>query len=160
MLEATYLVGTLPAWSANLARRVTRAPKVLFHDSGLLCHLLGLSAARLQSEPNFLGSLLENFVANELLRQLEWSETRAKLFHFRTHSGEEVDLVLERPDGQIVAVEVKASHSLGSSDWKGLRFLRQELGAKFLRGIVLYGGQHTTPLGDRLEAAPVSALWV
>jgi len=159
LLEATYLVGCLPAWSSNLGRRITKAPKVLIHDSGLLCHLLGLSAARLKSEPNFLGSVLENFVANELLRQLGWSETGARLFHFRAHSGEEVDLVLETPDGQVLGLEVKASSSLGASDWKGLRFLRDALGPKFQRGIVLYSGLETVPLGDRLEAAPVAALW-
>jgi hypothetical protein len=103
--------------------------------------------------------VLENFVANELLRQLGWSETRARLFHFRAHSGEEVDLVLESPDGQVLGIEVKAAHSLGSSDWKGLRFLRNELGAKFQRGIVLYGGSQSMPLGDRLEAVPLGALW-
>lgn len=118
-----------------------------------------MSPARLELEGVVAGQVLENFVANEILRQISWSEERARLFHFRAHSGEEVDFVLESADGRVVGVEVKTSQSLGASDWKGLKFLRDQLGDRFHRGVVLYGGSETLPLGHRLQALPISALW-
>jgi len=159
LLEVTYFLSELPAWTVNLGKRVTKAPKLLVHDSGMLCHLLGLTPAKIVYESVVFGQVLENFVANELLRQLGWSETRARLYHFRAHSGEEVDLVLEAADGRVVGIEVKTSQSLGASDWKGLKFMRDALGDRFHRGIVLYNGPQSLPLGKNLQALPLAALW-
>ncbi|MGH7947433.1 MAG: DUF4143 domain-containing protein [Opitutaceae bacterium] len=75
--------------------RLVKAPKVAFGDSGLLCHLLGLDAARLQGDDLMAGAALETFVAGELTRQIGWSETRPSLCHYRTHGQQEVDFVLE-----------------------------------------------------------------
>ena len=55
-----------------------------------------------------MGPLLETFVASELTKQLAWSRTRVELFHFRTHGGREVDIVLEADDDRQVGIEVKS----------------------------------------------------
>ncbi len=70
-----------------------------------------------------------------------------------------MDLLLERRDGTIVAVEVKASSTLSSSDFRGLRLLRDRLGDRFVFGVVLCASERTLPFGDRLAAVPLSALW-
>ncbi len=158
LLEMTYFVQQLPAWAVNLGKRVTKAPKILLSDSGLLCHLLGKDEKGLEREPVVFGPILENFVANELIRQASWSEISPSIFHFRAHSGEEVDLILESRDCRVVAIEVKATKSLGRSDWKNLRFLRDTLGERFHRGIVLYRGEQSIPLAEKLQAVPLSAL--
>jgi predicted AAA+ superfamily ATPase len=84
LLEATFLVRTLPAWSSNLSKRLVRSPKLLLCDTGLISSLQGLSAERLASNPVLVGPLLENFVAMELQKQSAWSATQPRLFHFRT----------------------------------------------------------------------------
>ena len=160
LLEATFLVVTLPAWSGNLGLRLTKAPKVMLADTGLACHLLGLDPARLKSDGNARGSLLENFVAMELVKQAGWSELEPKLFHFRTPSGREVDLVLEVPGGRVVGIEVKSSSGVNSDDFAGLRTLRETAGEKFVRGIVLYDGAEIVPFEKDLVAVPISALWM
>ena len=159
LLEMTFLIQYLPPWSANLSKRLVKAQKLFLCDSGLMSHLLGLNEDRLQQNPELLGPLLENFVVMELMKQATWSKVRTSLFHFRTHAGQEVDIIIEDAAGNLVGVEVKASTTVTAEDFKGLRFLVDAVGRRFLRGIVLYTGKEMIPFGDKLVAMPVSALW-
>ncbi len=159
LLEMTFLLQPLPAWSGNLGKRLTKAPKVNLCDSALVAHLLGLTVDRLSRDPGSAGPLLESFVTMELRKQATWVETPVALYHYRTAAGREVDLVLEDSAGRIVAIEVKASASFGKRNTAGLRSLAEDLGARFHRGILLYGGETAIPLGVSLDALPVSALW-
>ena len=159
LLEALFLVTLLPAWSSHLGLRLVKAPKLLVQDSGLMGHLLGVEPARLAGRPDLLGGLLETFVAGEFRKHLGWARTRARLFHYRTLPGKEVDLLLEGADGSVVGVEVKASASLQAKDFNGLRDLAAVLGPAFRRGVVLYTGSEVLPFGPGLWAVPVAALW-
>ncbi len=68
--------------------------------------------------------------------------------------------MLENAAGEVVGIEVKASSTIKSGDFKGLKYLSESLGDHFLRGIVLYTGDQSIPFGSNLHAAlPVSALW-
>ncbi len=159
LLEMTFFVRTLPAWSSNLGKRLVKAPKLYLNDSGLLTHLLGTSKQRLGRDPKQRGPLVENFVVMELCKQATWSRTRPELFHFRTQAGREVDAVLEDSTGRIVGIEIKAGATLSSDDLKGLRELADLAGERFHRGVVLYLGEDTIPFGPRLHALPIGALW-
>jgi predicted AAA+ superfamily ATPase len=159
LLETTFLVDTLPAWSGNLGKRLVKSPKLILCDTGLAAHLQGVEVRRLSAEPGLAGPLLENFVAMELKKQVTWSEVRPDIFHFRTQSGQEVDLVLEDAAGRLVAIEVKGAATVGARDFRSLRALAEATGDRFVRGIVLYTGRETVPFGERLFALPVSSLW-
>lgn len=159
LLETTFLVQRLPAWSRNLGKRLVKAPKLLLADTGLAAHLLGADMKRLTETPHLLGPLLENFVAMELRKQIAWSQTKPQMFHFRTQTGQEVDLVLEDKAGRIVGIEVKASATVSAQDFKGLRHLSEAVGKRFRRGVVLYAGSTAIPFGANLHALPVNALW-
>jgi predicted AAA+ superfamily ATPase len=159
LLETTFLLHKLPAWSHNLGKRLLKHPKVHLCDPGLAAHLQGIDSRRLERDPTLLGPLLEGFVAMELRKQLGWSRTRAALYHFGSVSGDEVDLVLERADGAVVGVEVKAAASLRSDELRGLRSLAALLGRKLARGVVLYLGPSTVVFDRTLCALPISALW-
>ena len=159
LLEATFLVQTLPAWFTNIGKRLVKSPKVLVNDTGLLTHLLGADAARLKSDPTLGGSVLENFVALELIKQRGWSKLQPTLHHFRTHNGDEVDLVLEDRAGRIVGIEVKASASIDAGHFKGLKALAEAAGKRFVRGIVLHSGSTSIPFAANLLALPVAELW-
>ncbi len=103
--------------------------------------------------------MLENFVVSELKKQLTWNQMRAQLFHYRTQTGQEVDIVLENPAGYCVGIEVKASTTVVEKDFKGLRAFAQHLDNKFIRGILLYTGKQILPFGKNLYAFPISTLW-
>jgi predicted AAA+ superfamily ATPase len=70
----------------------------------------------------------------------------------------EVDIVLERDDGMIVGIEVKAAATVKSSDFAGLRTLAEACKERFAYGVVLYDSTDVVPFGDRLSAAPLSCL--
>jgi uncharacterized protein len=159
LFEATFLIRTLPPWHANLGLRLVKTAKVLVADTGLLCHLLGLDAARLRADDLMTGAALECFVAGELTKQIAWSETRPGLFHYRTHTQQEVDFVLEDARGRLVGIEVKKTASPNASDFKGLRHLADQTGKHFLRGILLYTGSASVTFKANLHAVPVSSLW-
>lgn len=159
LLEATFLIQPLPAWSGNLSKRLVKSFKIFFTDTGLMGHLLGFRSGQgLIEHPN-IGPLLENFIVMELRKQISWSRTRPKLFYFRTQSGQEVDIILEDNRGRLTAIEVKASNTISAQDFKSIRFLAEEVGKKFHRGLVLYTGGESIPFGHRLQALPVDALW-
>lgn len=74
--------------------------------------------------------------------------------------GSEVDLLLERADGRVVGLDVKASAAAQARDFRGLKHLAETLGKGFHRGVVFYTGTEVLPFGPRLWAVPVSALWL
>ena len=150
LLETTFLVQYLPPWSANLGRRLVKAPKMMLTDTGLMSHLMGLNEDRLAAEPMLLGPLLENFVAMELSKQASWSRRHAQLFHFRLVTGQEVDILLEDSAGDVVGVEVKASATVSTADFRGLHALAGVAGPRFRRGRAVPGQR-----GDPVRIRPV-----
>src|SRR5205807_10134350 len=81
------------------------------------------------------GHLLETFVVGELVRQASWLDEVSVCGHWRTYDGDEVDLVVERGDGRVLAFEVKAAGQVHSSDMRHLGKLRNDLGDRFLAGV-------------------------
>jgi len=159
LFETAFLVHLLPAWAAGLESRLVKSPRVHLCDSGLACHLMGVDPQRLRDDPNLVVPLLEGFVTMELRKQSGWSRAHVSLYHFRTHAGQEVDLVMESDDGAVVGIEVKAASTVGARDFKGLRALQEVAGARFRRGIVLYGGRQLIPYAPNLHAVPLESLW-
>jgi len=159
LLELTYLLRLLPAWSTNFSKRLVKSSKVHLADSGLAAHLALHDRGALSRKDPLFGALLETFVVAELSKQASWSQVHPSLYYFRTSAGREVDVVLEASGGRVVGVEVKASASVNEGDFAGLRTLAAEAGKKFVRGVLLYGGDAVLPFGDGLVAAPISALW-
>lgn len=159
-LETIHLVTTLPAWSRNLTQRVKKRPKVFLTDPGLAAWLMGKTPEALDNPTDpATGQLVETFVFIELRRQLTWAATEVDLFHWQNRAGGEVDFVLEAADGRIVALEVKAGQTPKREWFRWLAHMRDTLGEAFTAGVVLYGGQHTLPFGERLLAVPISVLW-
>ncbi len=159
LLETLFLLHEVPAWASNRGKRLVRAPKLHVADTGLLAALAGFDEEALRRERTLLGPILESFVAAELGKQIGWSETRPGLHHFRTHPGQEVDLVLEDARGRVVGIEVKASGTVAASDLDGLRTLAAPAGKAWVQGIVLYLGTPVVAFGPGLTACPVDTLW-
>lgn len=162
-LETAFLAHTVPAWSRKLSSRTVRRPKIHVGDTGLAAELLGLDPEALAAPTSTMaGRLLETFASNELARQIGASG-RIRLHHLRDYDGHEVDIVLERADGAIAAVEVKGTGSPSGHHLKPLRWLRSRADAAapgtFRIGILLHSGAHCHRVGDRLWLAPVSTLW-
>ena len=164
-LRTVFLVQEIPSWTRNRAARVVRRPKMHLTDSGLAAALMGLDAAALRPPTaTATGPLLETFVVGEIGRQAGVGGQTIALHHYRDNSRREVDLILEQPDGAVVAVEVKATASPRASDLRHVRALRDRLDTAepgvFRAGILLHAGPGGHTLGDRLYSAPIDSLWV
>lgn len=163
LLEAVFLIHLLPGWGKTLSSRATAFPKIHVIDSAVAARLLRITPEKLaKNDPTALtefGHLVESFVVGELIRQASWLDNIATLGHWRTIDNDEVDLVIERDDGQVVAAEVKAGVILGSKDIKPMLKLRESLGSLFHEGVVFTTGNasYTHPSG--LRVVPIDRLW-
>jgi uncharacterized protein len=146
-------------WSGNYGKRLVKMPKVYLNDTGLICHLLGIDSKHLAMNGNLAGQIFENFVVNELTKQIGWSDTLPGMFHLRTHTGTEVDIILENRQGKCVCIEVKLASSVTDKTFKNLHIIKEELKSRFLRGVVIYTGEQIVPFAENMHALPVSALW-
>ena len=158
LLERLYLTTELPGWTVGISAKTGHRAKVHVTDTGLAAGVLSLSAQRLATAA-MGGAFLESFVVAELTRQATTIDEALTFAHFRDRSGVEVDVVIERPDGSVVAIEVKSARSVNQRDASGLTFLRDRLGDRFQCGILFHTGPLTARLSERVWAVPVAALW-
>jgi len=161
LLRQLFLLYRLRPFSTNLGARQVKTPKLLLTDTGMAAALIGVDASRYSAPDQgaIAGMLFETFVLMELVKQATWSSTFLQLFFYRDTDKREVDLVIESTSGDVVGVEAKSAATVGASDTRGLRLLRDKLGPRFKAGIVVYSGEHTLPIGDRIWAVPISGLW-
>ena len=160
ILQTMFLVRLVPPWSSNTGKRLVKAPKLFFLDTGLACFLAGYNGQALTNDGTSAGHFLENFVVSEFFKQQSWSATRCQLYHFRTPTGREVDIVLEDKSGRVIGIEVKSTATIRPQDFNGLKELAQLAGNKFLRGIVLYSGDSIVSVAKNLHAIPIEHLWL
>jgi uncharacterized protein len=159
LLETLFLVARFDPWHNDLLSRVVKAPKAYLADTGLLSYIVGVNEQRIAEDAAVAGLMFETFVAMELERQARWQRDPPRLFHYRDRDQREVDVVMERRDGSVVGVEVKAAASASKGDFRGLRQLREKLGDRFKAGVLVYTGETTVPFEDRLAAVPMAGLW-
>ncbi len=158
LLERVFLVDLLPPWHTRHINRLVKTPKLHLNDTGLAAALLRVDAAGLHADRALLGQLLETFVFQELRRQGSGSPETLAFYHFRNRDDHEVDIVIER--GPLLAgIEVKASGTVRSEDFRGLRKLQEIAGERFACGVLLYDGEASVRFGPRLFALPVQTLW-
>ncbi|MGB3414388.1 MAG: ATP-binding protein [Microbacteriaceae bacterium] len=160
-LRSVFLIRITTGWSNNIAKRAVSTPKVALNDTGLAAHLSGIDIDGLDASVSstLSGGLVEGFVLGEIEKQRAWTTKPTRIFHYRDDHNREVDLILEDRRRDIVGIEVKASSGPQSADFKGLRYLRERLGERFIAGIVLHTGERSLSFGDRLWALPIGAVW-
>lgn len=155
LLQATFLFQPLPAWHANLGKRLIKAPKAYLIDSGLACALCGLTTPAALTASPLWGALLESFVLDQLRRCAAALPLPHGIHHYRSAGGAEVDFIIEDAAGRVVAIEVKASRSLTERHFSPMKDLQGALGDRFHCGVVLYGGSERVRFGARLWAVGV-----
>jgi uncharacterized protein len=144
LLEVSYQLVRLPGYSVNRTRRLIKAPKIYWSDTGLAMHLAAETSPR--------GAHLENLLLTDLMAWASTAPTRPNVLHWRTAGGAEVDFVIELPD-QLLPIEVKASRRVKDRDVRHLRtFLADYPAAP--GGLLLYDGDEVLWMDKRILAAP------
>jgi uncharacterized protein len=162
LLEALFLVQEIPAWATSATTRAKRRNKILVRDSGLAADVIGVGEAQfgLTGDGRVAGALFETFVIAEVAKQIGWSLRVIDLAHYRDRYGGEIDLIVEdRRTAQVAALEIKLTSTPIERHARQLASLRDNLGERFTVGLVVHAGKQILPLGPRLWAVPVTALW-
>jgi hypothetical protein len=143
VLESSFLCFRLGPWHTNLRKRLVKAPKLHFYDTGLICYLLGIrNAQQLETHP-LRGSIFETWVASEVMKMHLHQGREASAFHYREVSGSEVDLVIQ-DSAYTRLVEFKSGRTVDSSWLKPLLEAKEALQAgsagQTFEPILVYGG--------------------
>lgn len=147
VLEATYIVRLIPGWYGNISKRLVKAPKLHFVDTGLACALLGITDDTMLETHPLRGALVESWVAGELLKAQAVRGLRARIFHWRDQNAAEADLVVDL-NGRLTVIEVKSARTV-QPDWaRALERMTNALpaGTPVERVIVHGGGDDMPPL--------------
>lgn len=145
LLQTSYILIRLPAYSVNRTKRLMKSPKLYWGDTGLAMHLSD------ESEPR--GHHFENLVANDLIVWRDARASRAEVLHWRTTNGEEVDFVIETAS-QLVPIEVKATTRPTIGDGRHLQSFRHEYGDRARPGLLLHAGKTAEWLSADVLAVP------
>jgi predicted AAA+ superfamily ATPase len=114
----------VPAYSNNPIKRISGKPKGYFADTGQVCYSQMVSSPEAIAAHPLWGALFENAVVSELKKQANLMSTPPQFYHWRLHSGAEVDLILER-DGKIYPIEIKAKSKISTKDAKNIQTFRK-----------------------------------
>jgi predicted AAA+ superfamily ATPase len=128
LLEGVFLIRRLPPYFRNIRKRLVKAPRVYIRDTGLLHHLLHVSSAgELDNQP-WRGASWEGFVIEDIIRRELLEHPFTQCYFWRTATGQEVDLVLDRGDRRI-AIEVKANSAGNPHVARKLEAILDDIGA-------------------------------
>lgn len=160
LLEMLFVTERLPAWHHGQINRLTRSPKRFVIDAALMVPLLGIDTNAVLRDGNLLGRTLETFVIGQLRSELEASEFQPRLYHLRMDDGRrEIDLVVERPDGQLIAIEIKAAAAPTEADAKHLSWFKTTLGPTVAAAVLFHTGPRVFRMLNDVWALPISCLW-
>lgn len=149
----------VPAYVGNRLNRLAKRPKRYLTEPSLLGPLLGIDERTASRDIDVLGRLLDTYVAAQLRPLVELTSPRSRLLHLWDANGEhEIDLIVDHPDGSVIACEVKASAAPDRSDARHLRWLADRLGPLFRRGIVFHTGPRSFQHDDDIWFLPIAAL--
>jgi predicted AAA+ superfamily ATPase len=168
-LESLWIVDPVPAWlpAGSPVRRLASAPKHQLADPALAARLLGVDADALLSgrgnpppggrNRTMLGALFESLVT--LCIRVYAQAAEGRVGHLRTRAGEhEIDLIVERADGRVVALEVKLAREVGDVDVKHLRWLGRQIGSDLLDAVVVTSGPYAYRRADGIAVVPAALL--
>lgn len=160
LLADLFVVETAPAWFTNRLSRLTKTGKRYVVDPSLVGAALRLDRRGILRDGNLLGRLLDTFVAAQLRPELAVSANRPRLYHLREKNGRrEIDLVAELGAERVVAFEVKATAAPRAADAAHLSWLRDQVGDRFVAGVLFHTGPSGFALGDRIHALPIASIW-
>ena len=168
VLQRLWILDPLPGWlpTKNRISRIAESEKHHLVDPALAAHLLGVDEDALLSgidigptiprDGTLLGALFESLVTQSV--RVYAQDAQARTHHFRTREGREVDLIVERRNGRVVALEVKLARNVESSDLRHLHWLKDQLGDDLLDAAVITTGPEAYRRQDGIAVIPAALL--
>jgi hypothetical protein len=160
-LESLYIFDRVNPWVRTDYERVGKSAKFYASDTGFMASILGWKKDDIMRDPDRSGKLVETFIFMELAAQIDLARDH-KLYQYRDYKQHEVDFLIERDDGAMVGIEVKAGHSVSKDDFAPQIWFSKNIIKKKTpyTALVLYSGEDTLSFGEGLLAVPTAALWM
>lgn len=160
LLADLLITHTMPAWTSNRLKRLVHRPKRYLSDPALMATALRMDAQGIIRDGDLLGRVLDTFAAAQLRAEASVASCQPRLHHLRTEEGRhEIDVVAELAGQRVIGIEVKADAAPAPRAARHLEWMAQELGARFMGGVLLHTGPRIYELADKIVAAPISVLW-
>lgn len=145
VLEASYIIRLLPPYYQNFGKRVTKAPKIFFCDTGLAAFLTGIDTFAAYDNGPLAGPLFENYIVSEVVKKKAHTGIPADFYYFRTNHGAEIDLIIEERNN-LEFVEIKHSMTFKPVMIKHL----ENLGTFADKRVLVYSGENL-PYSDNIQ---------
>lgn len=158
-LETLYMVERVYPWTRTDYERIGKQTKIYMTDSGMMSAILGYRLDQIEMDADRSGKLIETFLFNELAAMLDASNGKYQLFHYRDREKREIDFLIERDDGALLGIEIKAGSAISEADFKHLSWFRDNVAKNKFTGVVLYTGSQSGSMGKQLYAIPMSCMW-
>lgn len=157
VLEATHQIVFVRPYLANIGKRLVKAPKVYFTDTGTLCHLVGLRDPEHAAAGPMAGSLVETAVLGEIVKTITNRGQDPQVYFWRTAAGVEVDFLVAART-KLIPIEVKKSATPRPAMTKALRAFRRDLGNRVGPPFLVHPGEGRLPIGSGVTAVGFSEL--
>ena len=158
-LKTLFLFESVKPWLKTDYDRVGKKEKIYSTDTGTMVNSLDWKEDDILLDSDKSGKLIETLVFNELAAQIDFSG-HYDLYQYRDRAKRKIDFLIEDSDGAITAIEVKSSAVADSSDFKHIRWFKENMaGNKKFTGIVLYSGENTIMFRNDMYAVPLASLW-
>lgn len=151
VLEASYILFRLNPYYENFGKRIIKAPKIYFVETGLACYLLGIENEHQLAQNPLLGGLFENLIVTETLKARLNKGLDPNIFFFRDSNQFEVDLLLKWRN-ELIPVEIKSASTWHDSFAKGLLKFKS-ISPSCSNGLIIYGGDQYFSTTDKVKVA-------
>ncbi len=146
ILEASFVIFRLPPYYENFGKRIIKSHKLYFYDVGLASYLMDFRDKKELGHSPMRGSLFENFVILELLKNHLNRGIERSMYFYRDNNQREVDLIL-KSGTQLLPIEIKSSRTFTPSFLKGLQYFKDLAGARCDTGFLIYAGEQSQHVG-------------
>lgn len=151
ILESSFIIHLLKPHHRNFNKRLVKMPKLYFHDTGLVCALLGIqNQLQIQTHP-LRGSLFENFVIGEFVKAGCNLGKQGLLYFWRDNKGNEIDLIIDKGDA-LYPIEIKSGQTVTEAYFKGIKFWNTMTDTQ--GGAVIYAGEQEQKRSNGIEVKP------
>lgn len=152
ILQSSYIIYLLRPYYGNFNKRIIKAPKLYFFDTGVACSLLGITDVKQIFSHTAKGPLFENMIISELLKERFNKGAADNLYYWRDKTGHEVDILLDKA-GKLTAMELKAGATLNEDFFKGIEYF-SSLNTTPPEKILVYGGKEIQKRSSGISVKP------
>jgi len=152
ILAQLYQVELVRPYSENIGKQFVKSPKLHMIDTGIACHMLRIKNPKTLEKSHYKGQIYESFIFSELKKHISFGVDNTDIFHYHTSDKKEIDFILSRGE-QLLAIEVKASHSVERGDFKHI-FDFQKRSNRDILGVVFYMGESVLEIDENNFAVP------